>query len=52
MALTEQRKIELAYDVLQSLSDRSITIEDRIAVLEIAIKSLIAKNRQYERRLK
>ena len=49
MTLTEQRKVELAYEVLQSLRDRSITIKDRIAVLEIAIKSLMAKKRQYER---
>ena len=50
MTLTKQRKIELAYEVSQTLTCKANSIEDRIAVIEIVMKSLLAKRRLYNRR--
>ena len=50
MALTEERKIELASGVLSTLTNRGISIEDRLNILDLAMKSLNAKKRAYNRR--
>lgn len=50
MVIDEIRKIELASGVLSTLTNRGISIDDRIDILNLAIKSLNAKKRAYERR--
>jgi len=50
MVIDEIRKIELASGVLSTLTNRGISIDDRIDILDLAIKSLNAKKRKYKRR--
>jgi len=52
MSIVEARKIDIAGDVLITLTDRGISIDDRIDILNLALKSLNAKKRQYARRNK
>ena len=50
--ITNVRKTELAHEVLDTLKYRGITINDRIEIIEIVNKSLLAKKRQHDRRKK
>ena len=50
--ISEIRKIEIASDILNTLANRGIPIEDRQAILNLAIKSLNGKKRRYNRRKK
>ena len=50
MAIDQIRKIELASSVLTTLTNRGISIDDRIDILNLAIKSLNGKKRRYARR--
>lgn len=52
MSIVEARKIDIAAGVLSTLTDRGISIDDRIDILNLALKSLTAKKRQYDRRKK
>ena len=48
--MNEIRKIELASGVLSTLANRGLSIEDRLGILDLAIKSLNAKKQAYNRR--
>ena len=52
MSIVEARKIDIAMDVLITLTDRGISVDDRIDILNLALKSLNAKKRQHDRRNK
>jgi predicted nucleic acid-binding Zn finger protein len=47
---TEQEKVELANEILQPFENISISTQDRIDVLKIALDSLFAKKRLNERK--
>ena len=46
------QKIEIAHEVLSTLKSRDITINDQIDIIDIIMKSLLAKKRRYDRRKK
>jgi hypothetical protein len=52
MSIVEARKIDLAEGVLSTLTDRGISIDDRIDIITLVLKSLNAKKRKYSRRNK
>jgi hypothetical protein len=50
--ITDIRKTELAHEVSSTLKNRGITLSDRVDIIDIVMKSLLAKKRQYDRRKK
>lgn len=52
MTITEIKKIELASGILRTLKNRGLSIDDRLSILDLAIKSLKEKERIRNRRKK
>jgi hypothetical protein len=48
MSIVEARKIDIASGVLSTLTNRGISIDDRIDILNLALKSLKAKKRSQQ----
>ena len=46
MSIVEARKIDIASDVLSTLKNRGITVDDRIDILNLALKSSNATKRK------